>query len=98
LTVGSGIAGWVEFLLLRSAVRRRVGSLGVPPSLLTRLWLSALVSAAAAWGVKLALGPGHPLVVAAGVLPSYAVAYIGITYALGIGDVRGLVRRALRRG
>ena len=97
LTVASGIAGWVEFLLLRAAVRRRVGSLGVPLPMLTRLWLSAAVSAAAAWSVKLALGPGHPLLVAAVVLPTYAIAYLGITYVLGIGDVRGLMRRTLRR-
>ena len=86
-----------RFLLLRAAVRRRVGSLGVPLPLLAGLWLSAAVSAAAAWGVKLALGQGHPLVVASTVLPTYAIAYLGITYVLGIGDVRGLMRRALRR-
>jgi putative peptidoglycan lipid II flippase len=97
LTAASGIAGWIEFLLLRSAVRRRVGSAGVPPPLLVQLWLSAGVSAAAAWGVKIALGGGHPLIVAAAVLPVYALAYLGITYALGIGDVRGLVRRVRRR-
>ena len=97
LTAASGIAGWVEFLLLRSAVRRRVGSAGVPLRLLTQLWLAAGVSAAAAWGVKLALGGGHPLILAAAVLPTYGLAYLGITYALGIGDIRGLMRRALRR-
>ena len=97
LTVASGIAGWVEFLLLRAAVRRRVGSLGVPLPLLAGLWLSAAVSAAAAWGVKLALGQGHPLVVVSTVLPTYAIAYLGLTYVLGIGDVRGFMRRALRR-
>ena len=97
LTAASGIAGWVEFLLLRAAVRRRVGSAGVPLPLLAQLWLSAGMSAAAAWGLKVALGAGHPLVVAAAVLPVYALAYLGITYALGIGDVRGLVRRVLRR-
>ena len=98
LTVASGIAGWVEFLLLRAAVRRRVGNPGVPWPLLTRLWLSAMASALAAWGVKLALGPGHPLVVAAAVLPTYAMTYLGITSALGIGDVRRLVERVRRRG
>jgi putative peptidoglycan lipid II flippase len=97
LTVASGVAGWVEFLLLRSAVRRRVGSVGVPPSLLAQLWLSAGASAAVAWGVKLTLGGGHPLLMAAAVLPAYALAYLAITYALGIGDVRSLVRRAGRR-
>jgi putative peptidoglycan lipid II flippase len=97
LTAASGVAGWVEFLLLRSAVRRRVGSAGVPAPLLARLWLAAGVSAAVAWGVKIAVGEGHPLVLALAVLPAYASAYLGITYALGIGDVRSLAMRALRR-
>ena len=61
LTASAGVAGWVEFALLRRTLNARIGATGVPASLIARLWASAAVGAAAAWGIKLAIGnPEHP--------------------------------------
>jgi putative peptidoglycan lipid II flippase len=56
LTSTAGVAGWVEFMLLRRAVNRRIGATGLPVSLSAKLWTSAAVAAAAGWGVKIAYG------------------------------------------
>jgi putative peptidoglycan lipid II flippase len=45
LTASAGIAGWIEFLLLRGAMVRRVGPVKVERSYLLRLWLSAGLAA-----------------------------------------------------
>jgi putative peptidoglycan lipid II flippase len=45
ITAASGIAAWLEFLLLRRALKRRVGPTGVGTGRLVRLWCSAGVAA-----------------------------------------------------
>ena len=47
LPASAGVAGWIEFLLLRQALRKRVGSFSVPGMLLFRLWSIGLLSAPA---------------------------------------------------
>ena len=57
MTGSAGVAGWLEFLLLRRGMQRRIGNTGLPPSLFVlRLWIAAGVGAALAWSVKLAMG------------------------------------------
>src|SRR5262249_11874773 len=51
LTLASALSGWVEFLLLRSRMRARVGATGLTGPALVTLWASALVSGAAALGL-----------------------------------------------
>jgi putative peptidoglycan lipid II flippase len=96
LTASAGVAGWVEFFLLRRTLNQRIGQTGVPPALLGKLWATAAFSAAVAYGLKLNLPAWHPLIVAALVLGTYGVLYLGIATALGIGNVQALVKR-LRR-
>ena len=93
LTVSAGIAGWVEFLLLRRRLNQRIGSTGLPVSVAARLWGSAILGAAAAWGVKLAIGPHHPIVIALTTLAPYGFVYLGCTYVVGVGSVRQFLRR-----
>ena len=47
LTASAGVAGWVEFTLLRRTLNRRIGMTGLPASLVARLWISATLGAAA---------------------------------------------------
>jgi putative peptidoglycan lipid II flippase len=47
LTASAGIAGWLEYLLLRSALSRRVGTVRIAPAYVARLWVSALAAAGA---------------------------------------------------
>ncbi len=97
LTASAGVAGWVEFALLRHTLRARIGEAGLPASLLARLWLSALLAAAGGWALKLVLGPRHPLVAGLLVLGLYGVIYLAMTLALGIPHARQLMRRIVRR-
>ena len=60
LTASAGVAGWVEFWLLRHTLNARIGRTGLAPGYLVRLWAAALAGAAAGWAVKLAIGPRHP--------------------------------------
>jgi putative peptidoglycan lipid II flippase len=55
ITAASGVAAWLEFLLLRRALRHRIGPTGVGARRLMRLWASALVAGAAAVGAKVLL-------------------------------------------
>jgi putative peptidoglycan lipid II flippase len=75
LTVSAGIAGWIEFALLRRSLNRRIGSTGVRAALMAKLWLAAALAAAAAWGVKLAIGLSEPIVSAVAILGVYCVVY-----------------------
>lgn len=52
ITAASGLAGWVEFALLRRSLAARIGSSGVGASRLARLWGAALAGAAAGWLVR----------------------------------------------
>ena len=62
LTASAGIAGWVEFLLLRRALNRRIGPTGLPARLAGRSSGARRVAAAAArWAVRLALPAAPPL-------------------------------------
>jgi putative peptidoglycan lipid II flippase len=97
LTASAGIAGWVEFALLRGALARRIGAADVPGSFLTRLWAAAGAGAGAAWGLRLALPSSHPLIVAGLILSAYGAVYLALTDRLGIPEA-ALVTRRLRRG
>jgi putative peptidoglycan lipid II flippase len=97
LTASAGVAGWVEFTLLRRTLNRRIGQTGLPVSLVAKLWTSAALAAAAGWGVKLALGGNHPVVFGAMVIGAYGAVYFGATYVLGVEECAGAVRRVLRR-
>ncbi len=99
LTISAGMAGWIEFHLLRRGLLPRLGSTRIPVSFVARLWGGALAAAAAAWVVKLALEGRHPLVVALFSLSMYAVAYLAITATLGVPHTwRLLSRVGWRRG
>ncbi|HWN18897.1 MAG TPA: murein biosynthesis integral membrane protein MurJ [Gemmatimonadales bacterium] len=93
LTASAGLAGWVEFHLLRRGLFNRIGSTRTPFSFVARLWGGALAAAAAAWVVKLALEGHHPLVVALFSLGMYGAAYFAITAALGVPHAWRLLSR-----
>ena len=101
LTFSAGLAGWVEFALLRRALHNRIGAVPPQRSRVLRLWLAAFVAAAAGYGVKVVLPfrAGHytSLVVGAIVLPLFGVLYLGLVHVMGIGTPASL-QRLLRRG
>lgn len=93
LTASAGIAGWVEFTLLRRSLNWRLGETGVAAAFLARLWFSALVSGGMAWLADLALPGLHPVPRAVVVLGVYGVMYFSVTALLGVPESRRVLGR-----
>lgn len=98
LTASAGLAGWIEFLLLRRTLARRIGAFGLSAGLLPRLWGAALGAAAVTWGVHALLAPHAPhglarTAEAAFALGVFGAVYAAATLALGVGTARSLWRR-----
>jgi putative peptidoglycan lipid II flippase len=93
LTASAGLAGWVEFALLRRGLNRRIGRTGLPLSYVSKLWASAGVSAAVALGLKYLLGDLHPIILAALVLTPYGLLYFALTSLWGLPEARAVVGR-----
>jgi putative peptidoglycan lipid II flippase len=97
LTASAGISGWVEFLLLRRTLHKRIGAVPSASVFFLKLWITAAISSAAAWGVKVAIGHRGPLITAGAVLLPYGLLYFGIASLLRIPEAQGLVRRLRMR-
>lgn len=96
LTSSAGIAGWVEFALLRRSLNRRIGKTGLSFSYTAKLWVGALIGAGVGWGLKLLVGGWHPIPLAIVVLGGYGVCYFGVTSLLGITQAQTIIRRILK--
>ncbi len=96
LTASAGIAGWIEFALLRRSLNRRIGTTGLSASYLAKLWLAALFSAGVGWAFKWLLPSIHPIPMAAVVLGGYGVTYFGITFGFNIAESRAVLGKLLR--
>ena len=97
LTASAGLAGWLEFALLRRTLNRRIGATGLALGYSARLWSAAAAAAVASWAVRIAIGRRDPVLAAALILPPYAVVYFGLAAALRIDEARGLLGRLRRR-
>jgi len=99
LTAGDagGLSGWVEMLLLRSTMNRRIGRTGLPAAYVSKLWGAAAAGAAVAWAVKLAVPRLHPIVTAVLVLGPYGMVFFATTWALGVGETSIALNRLLKR-
>jgi len=84
LTASAGVAGWIEFALLRASLNRRIGHTGLAASYVARLWTCGLAGAAAAWGVKLLLPPVDPIIRGALVLPVFGAGFLATALLLGV--------------
>jgi putative peptidoglycan lipid II flippase len=97
LTASAGISAWVEFTLLRRTLNARIGRTGLSASLVSRLWLAAAMAAAAAWGVRILVGPRASIVLALLTLIPYGAVYFAVTAGLGVPEVRTAFGRVMRR-
>ncbi|MFN2577435.1 MAG: murein biosynthesis integral membrane protein MurJ [Pyrinomonadaceae bacterium] len=96
LTASAGIAGWVEFVLLRRTLNRRIGHTGLAFAYVTKLWVAAGLGAGIGWAIKLVLPHFHPILVAAIVLIPYGVVYFAVTSLAGVEESKAMFRRAGR--
>jgi putative peptidoglycan lipid II flippase len=101
LTLSAGLAGWVEFALLRRALQARIGEVNASVSRIARLWLGALLSSACGYGVKLLLPLNarahHPVLVGLCVLSTFGIGYLLCTRMFGIAAPGSLTRLLRRR-
>ncbi len=96
LTASAGIAGWVEFALLRRTLNRRIGRTGLPFGFVTKLWVGAAAGATVGWGLKLLFIRLHPIPLATVVLGSYGLVYFALTFAFGLPEARTVIGRIVR--
>jgi putative peptidoglycan lipid II flippase len=97
LTLTAGVAGWVEFVLLRRELQRRIGSATLPRHLVIRLWGIAAVAGVLAFGVQTMLDSAHAIVLAVAVLGTFGLAYLAGTDLMGIPEAHVFTRRFVRR-
>ena len=96
LTASAGIAGWIEFVLLRRTLNNWIGRTGLRFVYVAKLWLAAIIGAAIGLLIEVAIGLQHPLVVAILVLGPYGVTYFGVTYLLKVTESASVIQRLLR--
>jgi putative peptidoglycan lipid II flippase len=96
LTASAGLAGWIEFLMLRSAASRRIGATESLASHFAKLWSCAVIAGAIGFGVKIVVGVAHPIVTAIIVLGFYGTAYFTFAMLFGVPEARTTIRH-LRR-
>ncbi len=97
LMLASGLAAWVEFTLLKAAVRRRVGDASLESLALLKLVLAAGAAAGITWFLLDALGQPARIALSAAALGVYSVGYGIITWALGVPEARAIVSRVFER-
>jgi putative peptidoglycan lipid II flippase len=96
LAVAAGLAGWVEMLMLRRTLNRRIGKTGLSVTYLTQLWGAAAAAVMAAWLVKLSVPPIHPALVAVAVLGAYGVSFLLVALAARVPEASAAVARIRR--
>ncbi|MFW5950941.1 MAG: murein biosynthesis integral membrane protein MurJ [Gemmatimonadota bacterium] len=101
LALGSGLAAWVEWYLLRRELRSRIGPTLPPIRVLGKMVGAALGAAAVGRGLMTVLPDWNAVFQALVILLVYAAVYFAVAAALGLPEVgRSLarVRRFLGRG
>ena len=97
ITIGAGLAGWLEFALLRAALRKKLGAVDLDPQVRLVLWGSAALAAALGWGARL-INADAPMLVRTGlVLGIYGMTYWVVTWKAKIPEAVALRERVFRR-
>lgn len=97
LTLSAGLAGWVEFLLLRRALQKRIGSTELPNHYAVKIWAAALIASDAAWVVGNYAHLGMLWLNLAAILAIFGAVYGIITLVIGIPEAESLFRRVFKR-
>jgi putative peptidoglycan lipid II flippase len=97
LTASAGIAGWLEFLMIKASLTKRIGPVKVGLVYWTKYWGAALGAGAAAFGVKRVLPLGGPLVKGLLILGVFGVLYFVLAKAFGGAETEEILGPLLRR-
>jgi putative peptidoglycan lipid II flippase len=107
LTASAGLAGWVEFYLLRREIDKRIGRTRLVPARMARLWAAAIIGALIPWVYKLVMDRFAPILSvhetavdsklkALILLAVYGLTYLAITAAFGIPEATNVIDRGRR--
>jgi putative peptidoglycan lipid II flippase len=97
LTLSAGIAGWVEFVLLRRGLHARIGVVPYETPRVLRLWAVAVLAGVVAFAFKRILPIHNARLVGCCVLPVYGAIYLALTQWMGIASLGPLARILKRR-
>ncbi len=97
LGLGSSVAAWIEWWILRRSLEPRIGDVGAGASSLVRMFAAAAAAAGAGLGVEAVVPTHRPLFVALAVLPAFAVVYLAVAHLLGLEQGAAYLRRILKR-
>jgi putative peptidoglycan lipid II flippase len=98
LALGSGLAAWLEWSLLRRELRRRLGEVLPPLGVLLKMAGAAGVAGVAGLGVGTLLPALSPLLTGALVLLVFGGIYFALVAALGLPEVGRFLGRFRGRG
>lgn len=96
LTLSAGIAGWIEFAMLRNSMHGRIGIVPFSTSRLVKLWMAAIIAAAAGFGARLVAPVENAVLAGVVILIPYGLIYLAMTQVLGVSTIRETIG-ALRR-
>jgi len=101
ITASAGLAGWVEFLMLRRGLCRRLGRFDLPTSELLKLWSAAIIAGAVSASIQL-VSPAttRPIPLLLATVPLNMAVYLGLTMWWNVPEAAVLttrIRRVLRR-
>lgn len=97
LTASAGIAGWIEFAMLRLALNERVGWTGLERAYLAQLWMLSIVAAAVGFMLKLEVTGLGPRIGGLVVLSVYGGLYFFGAWILGMPELRQFVSQVRSR-
>ncbi|HYK66141.1 MAG TPA: murein biosynthesis integral membrane protein MurJ, partial [Patescibacteria group bacterium] len=97
LTISAGIAGWVEFAMLRWALNGRIGWTGLERSFLAKLWALALGAAAIGFFMKLHMAGFGPRLGGLAILSTYGGLYMLGAWILGLPELKQFTDQMTRR-
>lgn len=97
LSVGSGLAAWVEYLLLRRAVTRAVGPTSLAGGQLRPLLLAASIAALAAGLARPLVSGLHPLAGGPIAVALMAAVYLATAALLDVNEVRSILAHLRHR-
>ncbi len=98
LTASAGLAGWVEFAMLRNGLHGRIGKTSIPFAYLARLWGPALAAGAVGYLILHFIQDLYgPIPRAALILTPFAIIYLVGTALLRVPQARGLYDRFRQR-
>jgi putative peptidoglycan lipid II flippase len=97
LTISAGVAGWVEFAMLRWALNERIGWTGLERSFLARLWALALGAAAIGFFMKLHMTGFGPRLGGLAILSTYGALYMLGAWILGLPELKQFTDQMTRR-